>query len=326
MSEEPFFVVGYPRSGTTLLRFMLASHPRLFIPDETGFIPFLGVPADRPLSRHEVRRVTHRIAHLNREWQDVVAEPPALEGTLVEPRLGELIDALFRRRMRGTAAVRWGDKTPLYVLHIPTLAAIFPTARFIHLVRDGRDVAASAIAKWGRRFPQRLYLDGTYVLLRWAQAVRRGRAAARQVGGGRCLEIRYEDLVRNTEASLQCVCDVLGEELHPEMLAHERLARRVVADGGHVEVREPTSPARVGRWRAELSPQGAWTADRVLGPLLDELGYERPPVGRPSAASGTLLAVSLARYLAVRGAQRALEAVGRVPLSRDKRARRRRAG
>ena len=324
MSEEPFFVVGYPRSGTTLLRFMLASHPRLFIPGETGFIPFLRVPPDRPLARRDVWRVTRRIAHLNREWQDAVAEPPALEDALVDPRLGELIDVLFRRRMRGTGAVRWGDKTPLYVLHIPTLAAIFPTARFIHLVRDGRDVAASAIAKWGRRFPQRLYLDEAYALLRWAQAVRRGRAAARLLDSGRCLEIRYEDLVQQTAASLRTVCDFLGEELHPDMLAHERLARRVDAADGHVEVREPTSAARVGRWRADLSPAGAWTADRMLGPLLEELGYERPPVGRPSAAAQGILIARLARYLAVRGAQRVLEALGRAPLSRDKRARRRR--
>jgi len=326
MSKEPFFVVGYPRSGTTLLRFMLASHPRLFIPGETGFIPFLRAPADRPLDRREVRRVARRIARLNLEWQDAVAEAPALEDALVEPRLGELIDALFRRRMRGSGAVRWGDKTPLYVLHIPALAATFPTARFVHLVRDGRDVAASAVAKWGRRFPQRLYLDETYVLLRWAEAVTRGRRAGGLLGGNRYLEVRYEDLVRRPEACLSSVCDFLGEELHPEMLAHERLARSLVAAGGHVEVCEPTSPGRVGRWRRDLSPDCAWLADRLLGSLLDELGYQGPPVEKPSAAAGALLAASLARYLAVRGAQRTLEALGRVPLSRDKRASRRPSG
>lgn len=326
MSEGPFFVVGYPRSGTTLLRFMLASHPRLFIPGETGFIPYLRAPANRPLGRREVRRVSRRIARLNVEWQGTVAEAPALEEALVEPRLGELVDELFRRRMRGAGAARWGDKTPLYVLHMPALAAIFPGARFIHLVRDGRDVAASAVAKWGRRYPQRLYLDEVYILLRWAEAVRRGRRTGARFGGGCYLEIRYEELVRRPEATLRGVCDFLGEELHPDMLAHERLARRVVGLGNHIEVLEPTSPGRIGRWRRDLSPAGAWAADRLVGSLLDELGYERPPVARSTPVDGAVLAASLARFLAVRGAQRTLEALGRAPLNRDMRSRRHRSG
>jgi hypothetical protein len=321
--QEPFFLVGYPRSGTTLLRVMLASHPRLWIPGETGFIPFLRVPHDRPLSRGEVRRAVRHIARLNREWSEVVLEAPALEDELVEPRLAELLDALYRRRMRDSGAVRWGDKSPLYVLHMPALASIFRDARFVHIVRDGRDVACSAVAKWGKRFPERLYLDETYVLLRWAEAVRGGRAAGGRLGSDRYHELRYEELVRQPEASLQAVCDFLGEELHEDMLHHERLARRLIAADSHAEVRQPTSSSRVGRWRRDLSPLGVYTADRLVGPLLDELDYERPPVARPSAAAPVLVALRLARYVAARGAQRMAEAAGRAALNRDKRGRRR---
>ena len=321
MTERPFFIVGYPRSGTTLLRFMLASHPRLWIPEETGFVPFLKVPSDRPLSPAEIRRATGRIARLHRGWRDAVRQLAAPGGGSQAPRLGDVLDSLYRYRMQPCGASRWGDKTPLYVLYMDRIAAIFPEAQFIHLVRDGRDVAVSAVAKWGRRWPQRLYMDQHYVLRRWVAAVDRGRRVGAGLGSARYLELRYEDLVRDAEGSLRRVCDHLGEAFDPMTLRHERLAREEIAAGGHEEVWQPVSAGRVGRWRRELAPAAVWTASRVAGTALEDLGYEPTDVTEVGAFARLESAVCGWRFRLVRGLQRATEALGDAPLNRGMRRR-----
>ncbi|RMF40576.1 MAG: sulfotransferase, partial [Anaerolineae bacterium] len=156
----PFFIVGHPRSGTTLLRFMLSSHPRLYIPEETGFIPFL-LPRrmhHAPLSLAQTRRLLARIARLNYLWDGLVDDLPAFYAALPAPTLPVILDTLYRRQIAPFGAQRWGDKTPLYVQHIPLLADLFPGAQFIHIIRDGRDAALSARKKWGYAYQDLTYL------------------------------------------------------------------------------------------------------------------------------------------------------------------------
>lgn len=321
VTERPFFVVGCPRSGTTLLRFMLASHSRLWIPDETGFLPFLGVPPDRPLEGRELRRAALRAAALNRDWRDAVERVLEVERGSTAT-LGELVDGLYRFRMEGSGARRWGDKTPLYVLHLPALAAIFPEAQFLHVIRDGRDVAVSISRTWGRTLAGRLYLDEICALERWAEAVGRGRSAGAALGPERYLEVRYEALVERSASCLGGVCSFLGEDLEPAMLEPERLARELGASGVHAEVRSSVSTARVGRWRRELSPFGRVAAERIAGPLLSELGYGLDPAAGGSSLDQVRLVVARSRCLAVRGLRAVLERVTGPRLNRAKRARR----
>jgi hypothetical protein len=322
MTEGPFFIVGSPRSGTTLLRFMLASHPRLWIPSETGFIPFLRVSPDHGLDRSDRARVCHRIARLNREWSaDAAGIREALEDGS-DVRLGELLDSLYRARMAGSGAARWGDKTPGYLEHIPTIARIFPSCRFIHLIRDGRDVTLSATAKWRHRFPERLYMDGHYLIRSWARAVTMGRRAGAELGASAYLELRYEELVRNPETSLRQACAFLGEDFHPDMLQHEALARRVISPAGHVEVREAVSTASVERWRREMTPAAQWKAERAVGRTLEKLGYELAAPCPPSLMTRLSYASESTRYRATRIVQRALDLAGVARLNRGKRRRR----
>lgn len=148
LPEIPFFIVGHPRSGTTLLRFILSSHPRLHIPAETGFLPFLGVNPQRSLSLVDVERLLDRIAHLNTEWGGLVQDREEFLAALPEPSLAFVLDALYRRKIAGSGAARWGDKTPGYVHHLPALHSIFPQVQFLHVIRDGRDAVLSASKKW----------------------------------------------------------------------------------------------------------------------------------------------------------------------------------
>ena len=143
LAERPFFIVGNPRSGTTLMRFMLSSHPRIYIPEETGFLVKLSSLAGRRLSRSETKKVVERVGRMNVEWLDIVEDFDAFYDGLAEPRLTCVLDSLYRIRISPYNAQRWGDKGPAYVSHIPALNKIFPDAQFIHMIRDGRDSTVS---------------------------------------------------------------------------------------------------------------------------------------------------------------------------------------
>ncbi|MEA3377466.1 MAG: sulfotransferase [Chloroflexota bacterium] len=186
LPERPFFIVGSPRSGTTLLRFILSSNPRLHVPGETGFLPFLPKDAAGELSPHQVERVLQRIGQLNRNWDEMVEDVTSFTESLRQPTLRHVLEPLYRRKIAPYGARRWGDKTPSYVRYIPTLDQIFPTAQFVHVIRDGRDVTLSALAKWGQ---ERWYMDSYYLLKNWARNVTQGREAGRRLGPDRYLEM-----------------------------------------------------------------------------------------------------------------------------------------
>lgn len=319
MSENPFFIVGSPRSGTTLLRFIVSSHPRLGIPAKTGFIPHLGYDRDVQMTLPQVQTLLARIGSLNREWANLVDNVEAFYQALAEPRLAHILDALYRPHIGGSGAVRWGDKTPSYVLYLPMLSAILPSAQFVHVIRDGRDVTLSAHKKWGA---QRWYMDRYYLLRNWTMHVERGRSAGRDLGAERYLEVRYEALVTETESVLAEVCAFLGEELHPAMLDHTALARHQIGPGGHVEVRQPISAASVGGWKTEMPEFYCKVADYVAGRTLSSLGYGLS--GLPGLSGRELLRLRLltAKYAVTHTARQALTRFGLLTLNRVKRRRR----
>lgn len=285
LAERPFFIVGHPRSGTTLLRYILSSHPRMHIPEETGFIPFLVKDVNAPLSLEQVGTLLERIGSLNRLWHLVVKDVPAFFSSLPEPTLSHLLDALYRRQIAEQGASRWGDKTPNYVRHIPLLDEVFPAGQFVHLIRDGRDATLSAQAKWPERG---WYMDSFYLLTNWVRNVSTGRRDGQPLGPDRYLEIRYEKLVEQPEHILDEILAFLGEQPHPDMLDHTKLARRLgPGPQDHTEVQHAVSTASVQRWRTEMSPFDQKLANRLAGDLLDDLGYE--PADVPPLSAGETL-------------------------------------
>ncbi len=273
LAERPFFIVGNPRSGTTLMRFMLSSHPRIYIPVETGFLVKLAPLAGRRLSRAEVKKTVERIGRMNVEWLDVVDDHDRFYDSLAEPRLTDLLDQLYRIRTRPYNAERWGDKGPAYVAHIPALNKIFPDAQFIHMVRDGRDSTVSALQRWKASMR---YLDTYYVMKNWVRNVSAGLAAAEWLGEERYLEIRYERLVSEPEETLQRICGFLGEEFDPAMLNHPRFAQECKNVAGHYEVYAPTTTKSVSRWQNDMPEFEQKVSWRVAGSVLEKMGYEKP--------------------------------------------------
>jgi hypothetical protein len=289
-ARAPFpFVVGAARSGTTLLRLMLDSHPELAIPPETKFVPdLLARAAEGPLSSEALAEAIVSA----RNWRDFGLDADELLARLRTTGATAPADAIrefFRLYAERAGKLRYGDKTPGYVDHMEAIAAAMPEARFVHLVRDGRDVALSLTERAERRGarpapPRRM-------ARKWRRRIRRARRQAASLPA--YLELRYEDLVAEPETKLREVCRFLELEYDPAMLAyHERAADRIAelsdvpAGGGrdarsaaerhaaHALTSEPPRPERIGRWKAEMAPAQREAFERVAGDLLRELGYE----------------------------------------------------
>lgn len=281
------FVVGVPRSGTTLLRLMLDAHPDLAIPPETHFIPRL-LRTIRGAENPTDSAIEMLSAH--RRWPEFGVDPGELRARLAEQR--QVDAATVLRAFYGLCAEhegkpRWGDKTPWYVKKMRRIGSVLEEARFVHVIRDGRDVALSTLdAPWG---PDTLWEAAEL----WVETLRRGRRQGRELGEERYLEVRYEDLASDPEATLRGVASFLALDWDPGMLHHhERSGERLGEDRhdltragaeplsreerarAHSLTREPAMASRVGRWRSEMSEADRAAFERLGGPTLAELGYE----------------------------------------------------
>ena len=266
MTERPILLVGSPRGGTTLLRDLLRSHPRLTFPPESNVLPELHRLHGDPAT---VRRGRLLAADLLRSFS---IRAWGLELTIEELAEERTFAAMVERLYGAWAAregkARWGDKTPLHALELPAALAIFPRAQVVHLVRDGRDVTASLLRQpWGPACAA----GAARLWRRCVDAAQRDGAA---LGKDGYHEVRFEDLVAEPEPVLGKLCAFLGEEYDPGLLAPSRIP----APAG---LRQPW-PARqeqaidggtVGRWRGELSPVQLAAVEAEAGPALRRLGY-----------------------------------------------------
>jgi hypothetical protein len=278
------FVIGVGRSGTTLLRLMLDAHPELAIPPETRFVPRLIVAA-RPPDATAAEVVATLTAERN--WADFGLEPDVVLERLraapkVTPRAA--VRSFFEAYAARFGKERWGDKTPVYGRRMPLIARAVPEARFVHVVRDPRDVAVS----W-RHFRELRGddpLTAEHWAQAWAQTIIETRVKASRVA--HYLEVRYEDLVSEPEATLRSVCEFIELPFSERMLAYhlsadERLSElesglpaggeqpaRSAADriAPHALTKEPPRADRVGTWREALSDEEVATVEAITGDLL----------------------------------------------------------
>ncbi len=270
MSDGPVFVVGCPRSGTTLLNAMLSRHPHLAITHEWRFVPQLLSP-DRHGRARDPAFVLEQMLAMPKVDGDLV-DPDAARRRLAavdDPSVADAIRCVFEVYAHAVGRPRWGDKTPRNVRHIELLAEAFPDACFVHIIRDGREVAdANNDAPWG----------GSGLLLwanEWAGCIASGRAAARHLGN-RYFEVRYECLVTEPEATLRRVCSFLGEPFVAEQLDYPA---SVAAFGDalpahHRNLLLPPTPG-LRDWRSRWTRRECVAVEALIGPLLEECGYPR---------------------------------------------------
>lgn len=285
MSNPFVFIVGCPRSGTTLVRRMADAHPCLAIIPEIGWIA----------ERYERRRGVTPDGRITRELVLELADKGALgRYTRLPVRPDELHDLLgpdgaiaysafvsflFDRYgdLHGKTLV--GNKTVDHVRSIPTLHELWPRAKFVHVIRDGRDVAASAIGwrrapKLAERFPGWSRDPVTTAALWWEWHVRLGREAGSHLDEACYLEVRYESLVTRPVEECARICAFLGLAYDDAMVRfHERRHRT----GPDLDAKHAWMPVTPGLrdWRSQATREDVERFEAAAGVLLDELGYER---------------------------------------------------
>ena len=284
--KPPIFLLGSQRSGTTMLRLMLNNHPNIAIPHETAFITiYHGKLKDYGdlENKDNARRLLDDVSqHPLVKRGKLITDPEAILGRPISS-YRDFVDAVFQTYADSLGKVRWGDKTPFYTPDIDVLHEIFPEAKFLHLVRDGRDVVVSQKSiEWMSGNLPKLILDW-----RWKTTI------AHKVGsalGANFLEIRYEDLVRQPEKALRSICDFIDESYDAAMLHYSDRAEEVVpADSQkwHRHSIKPPDPSRLDRWKTDLTKAERIIFEQLAGDTLDMFGYEREHLA-PTMASRAL--------------------------------------
>lgn len=267
VNRGPIFLIGAPRSGTTLLRVMLDRHPSVHICNETYYFYYV----------YERRKAFGNLSDAGNRLRLIgqYMETRRGGGLGLEPRLsrdilmaeGHTYRDFFRTVLRLAAEsqgkTRWGEKTPQHAFHSEVLCSWFPDSTLIHLVRDPRDVVSSL-----RRMPwaPNNVVANTRIWLRHVAAAMRCETLPNYV------LVRYEDLVADPERVLRHVCERIGEPYSSSMLA---------SDGTPAEGKEwwfrrayqGVTPNRVNKWRESLSEKETSIVEWLAGPQMEQFGY-----------------------------------------------------
>jgi len=286
--DNPYvFVVGCPRSGTTLLQRMLDNHPRLAVANDTHFIarclekharesiPMVlrGEPLPLTAELAGAVRSYRRFSRLGVDDEQVQAAAQA------SSTYSEFVTALYSAFAARHGKPLGGEKTPDFVRRLPLLHALFPQARSVHIIRDGRDVALSAM-DWAneKKGPGRMELWRTEPLavaaLWWRRQVSAGRESGGRLGAASYLELRYEELVADPETELCRITDFLGLPFSDRMPRFHDGKRK---PGAGLSAKSAWLPATQGLrdWRSQMSERDTALFEALAGDLLDELGLER---------------------------------------------------
>ena len=280
--QDPFFIVGNDRSGTTMLRLIVDRGPEAAVPPEsmylTDFASALeaGEPHDAAAAQRLMRQVWE---HPKVRLWELAGGPPAVPDGLTGGDAFRFIAAApFEAYAARHGKRRWGDKTPHYVHHVDYLLRLWPRARFVVLVRDGRDVALSL-----RRMP--FGPNNAWAAAQWwARGIRAG-AAAERAHPESVLTIRYEDLAQRPAEEVRRLCEFLGLSYSDDMLALEHVEpARIVPDQAawFPTLFDGINTSTVGRWRREMGARDRRIFAALAGAELERCGYEVEPAAGPA--------------------------------------------
>ena len=251
MNQSPWiFVIGAPRSGTSLLRRLISSQGRLYVSPELRILELVKIAGMLAVGSGPSQRLSPRGLAMGRRFAD----------------------ALARNQLQALGKVRYGDKYPPYCAAIPELDALFPGAMFIHIVRDGRDVVASLaqVRAANRGWRREANIPPIPELAKdWASFVIRARQSSRK-REGRYHELRYEHLLADPVPVLRAALRFLGEDIDAAMI-------------------EGMGQIRPGRsWRETLSPSELQDFAQVpiAEQLVTALGYPPTPLPCDRALQG----------------------------------------
>lgn len=286
-----FFIMGRPRSGTTLLSALFDAHPNVKIPPE--FPIFLGlIQRFRKVERWDKEKITEFVDHIfqnnvfnHRTLENLKIDRESLTRDLVaageDASLADLLKlfnasaySLFPKK----EILMIGDKNPLYSIYIKRFIHLFPDAKFVCITRDYRDnfISMKGLADLKLEAPI-LSLQ----VLRW-RFVAKEFLVYKKRYPERFFIIRYEDVALNQEETIRKVCGFLGIPFDPSVFDFhtkkeetEKSYPQEIVKRIHSNLMKPINTGRMGLWKKELTPDQVRTADQVAGGYAGNMGYER---------------------------------------------------
>lgn len=281
-----FFIIGRPRSGTTLLQLFFDAHPNVQIPSECMYIGQLGAHYRYTYvwSKIEINNFIYDISHT---W---LFTPEKFNIKKIAEELNEHADNLtaalafkivaknYKSIYEKKEILLLGDKNPFYSQVFGGIFNAIPDAKFILLVRDPRD---NHISLFNSRFTAPSI---TYDTLYWRKAIR-SVEKFQKFFPKRFYILKYEDLVADTEKYLKEMCSFLEIPFTPEMLQYRErktddFAKVIFTteeyfNANHKSILEPVNKSKIGIWKTRLSKSSIRKAERIAGEYLDKFGYER---------------------------------------------------
>jgi hypothetical protein len=284
-TDPPVFIIGNPRSGTTMLRLMLTLHREMEVPPESGWlIELYGKYQDTVLDKAKLESFVDDLLAVEKieEWQldrsellnDLKPLCPADFKTI-----GSAVYMHYARR-RGKKR-RWGDKNNFFLNHIDKLDNLFPEAKFLHIVRDGRDVACSyrdLVQTKGLYAPD-LPSSVCGAAIHWRINLNKIQKSFTKIRPDRVLTVRYEDLVQEPREILEQICSFLGLEFDNRMLLFSEINTREnlepdVFMSWKALTKQPVTTARVGRWKREMFQEDQLLFEFLAKNTLTAYAYE----------------------------------------------------
>lgn len=276
----PFFILGNPRSGTSLFRLMLNNHPGLVVPPECGFAEWLyeefcGQQMGERTYQAFLIKVfkTRKFETWELDFDDVLDSIKKNKPKNYQDLVLEVYRAYAKKSEKESAY--FGDKNNYYINRVDKLEEIFPGCKKIFIVRDGRDVACSYLElerkKINTMYSPKLSNDIPNIAKEWCSSVE----IMKHWAASGALSIRYEDLVLDPYTTLQTVCGFLGASYSEEMLNYFKNNDEPEAfKAWKSKTFKPVEGSSVGRYKKDLSAEELMTFENAAKKTLKMAGYE----------------------------------------------------
>jgi hypothetical protein len=272
---RPFFIISAGRSGSTLLRTLLVKGGEVNIPPETNNILPTAYVAFYKLLTSKWEVICERVLaefinddsfqywHLDRNvlYEKLVSIPTQ------ERSLAKIFDEIYQA-FNSSSGIYWGDKTPFLNQRIPFVLNIFPNAKFVNLIRDGRDVIASRVHSLGGE-------STLSAANRWVTSLQLSAHYEKKLPDRQWLNLYYEDLVTHPEANLRRVCEFINIPFHDIMINGESnldLGDTVLAH--HANTKNKISASAIGKWKKTMNPKDMQAVSSIISPSLVKHGYK----------------------------------------------------
>ncbi|MEE9303397.1 MAG: sulfotransferase [Thiotrichaceae bacterium] len=286
ITRAPIFILGNNRSGTTLVRMMITSHPDIIIPPESHFFLWLYDQYKDWKPEHDLNVFIKDLFGCTKIETWGMREELLSEFIRVRSPscYRDLVSLVYRYYgvVVGKEAKRWGDKNSLWPNRLGVVDIVFPQAVFLHIVRDGRDVACSYLDLGKREFQSkyapRLPQDIQEIARIWSRNVRTVRNFGNKLYAHRYYEFRYEDLIENPEQEMKLIFEFLHMEYHPDVLQYATITKNKNYEPSEFlawkeKVYQPIDKNNKGKYTRLLSIHEVKAFERIANRELSYYGY-----------------------------------------------------